>query len=266
MSHALPLIATCVLVLLNACFVAAEFAIVTVRRSRIEALVRSGHRRAKLLEHIASDLDAHISAVQLAITSIGIVIGWLAEPALGSAITEALGSIGLHNQAVAHGIAFTVAFAGITLIVVVLGELAPKFLGLRRTETVALWTAPLIYWFARLTRPALQLTNKAATGVLTILRVTAPDPTYERMDCEELRIFISDISKYGRLSVSRRRMLEKAFEFAEHTARQIMAPRDKIDYLSLERPIAENLAIVSETGHTRYPLCESGLDSIAQRR
>ena len=251
-----------ILVLVNACFVAAEFAIVTVRRSRIEALVRAGHRRAKLLERITADLDAHISAVQLAITSIGIGIGWLAEPALASLIITGLKTLGVHDTTIAHATAFTIAFAGITATVIIAGELAPKFLGLRRTESVALWTAPLVYWFARLTRPVLAVMNRAAAGILAILRVTAPDPSYERMDTDELRIFISDISKYGRLSVSRRRMLEKAFEFAEHTARQIMIPRDKIDSLSLERPIAENLAIVNETGHTRYPLCESGLDSV----
>jgi len=173
-----------------------------------------------------------------------------------------LATIGIRSAALAHGIALFVAFATITVIVIVAGELAPKFLGLRRTEAVALWTAPIVYWFARLTRPLLGLMNKAAGALLAVLRLTTPDPSYERMDSDELRIFISDISSHGRLSVSRRRMLEKAFEFAEHTARQIMIPRDKIDYLSLERPFAENLAIVSETGHTRYPLCESGLDSV----
>jgi len=133
---------------------------------------------------------------------------------------------------------------------------------LRRTEGVALATAPLVYGFARITRPLLQLMNRSAGGILSILGVTEPDPTYEKMDAEELRVFLSELSKLGRLSPSRRKLLENVFEFSQHTARQIMVPRDRIDYLSLERSFEENLAIVTTTGHTRYPLCETGLDTV----
>jgi len=104
--------------------------------------------------------------------------------------------------------------------------------------------------------------NSAARGLLRMLGVGDTDPAYDKMDADEMRIFLSELSKFGRLSVSRKRMLENVFDFAEHSARQIMVPRDRIDFLSLDRPIEENLAIVSETGHTRYPLCESGLDSV----
>jgi CBS domain containing-hemolysin-like protein len=161
-----------------------------------------------------------------------------------------------------HSIAFATAFLIIAATVIIAGELAPKFLGLRRTERVALWTAPLLYWFARATRPLLDAMNRSASGLLRLLGVTEPDPSYEKMDPDELRIVLSELSKFGRLSVSKRKMLENVFEFAEHTARQVMVPRDRIDYLSLERPLEQNLAIINETGHTRYPLCESGLDSV----
>jgi CBS domain containing-hemolysin-like protein len=226
-------------------------------------LVRAGSRRARMLEAVVDDLDAHISAIQLAITSVGIGIGWLAEPAVASVLAGFLRASGIDNAAVIGWIAFTIAFVGITITVIVAGELAPKFLGLRRTEAVALWTAPPVYWLARLTRPLLHGMNTAARALLRLCGVNDADPSYDKMDADEMRIYLSsELSKFGRLSVSRRRMLENVFEFAQHSARQIMVPRDSIDYLSLDRPIEENLAIVSETGHTRYPLCESGLDSV----
>ena len=262
MSDGLSLGIACGLVAVNACFVAAEFAIVTVRRSRIESLKRGGSRRARLLERVVNDLDAHISAVQLAITSVGIGIGWLAEPALAGILNRWLMLAGIESRALAHSIAFPVAFFVIAFTLIVAGELAPKFLGLRRTERVALWTAPLVHGFARLTRPLLDVMNTSARALLRAIGVAEPDPEYEKMDPEELRIFLTELSKLGRLSVNRRRMLENVFEFAEHTAKQIMVPRDQIDYLSLERPLEENLSIITETGHTRYPLCEAGLDTV----
>jgi len=250
------------LILVNACFVAAEFAIVTSRRSRIEAMVRGGSRRANILHRIVDELDAHISAIQLAITSVGIAIGWIGEPAIASLVAQGFAMVGLHNAAIVHTVAILIAFGIITATLVIAGELAPKFLGLRRTEGVALWTAPLVFGFARLTRPLLDLMNWAAGALLAIAGVSKPDPGAEAMDPEELRIFLSEMSVIGRLSVNKRKMLENVFEFAEHTARQVMVPRDQIDYLSLERPLQENIAVVMETGHTRYPLCESGLDSV----
>ncbi|TFH25425.1 MAG: HlyC/CorC family transporter [Myxococcales bacterium] len=143
----------------------------------------------------------------------------------------------------------------------VVGELAPKFLGLRRTEQVALFTAPLVYGFARMTRPVLITMNRAAELILRMAGVEPTETGHESMDPEELRIFLSELTTLGRLSIGRREMLENVFDFAEHTASQVMTPRDQIDFLSLERPLDENIAIVMETGHTRYPLCERGLDS-----
>jgi CBS domain containing-hemolysin-like protein len=250
------------LVAVNACFVAAEFAIVTVRRSRVEALMRAGSRRAGLLHRVVGDLDAHVSAIQLAITSVGVAIGWLGEPAIASLVAGTFTKLGVESLMFVHTLSIAIAFVAITSTLVVAGELAPKFLGLRRTELVALWTAPVVFSLARLTRPLLDVMNSAAGLMLRVVGVNKPDPQSEHMDPEELRIFLSEMSMLGRLSVNKRKMLENVFEFAEHTARQVMVPRDQIDYLSLERPMEENVSILMETGHTRYPLCEGGLDTV----
>ncbi|MEE8310802.1 MAG: hemolysin family protein [Candidatus Binatia bacterium] len=250
----------CLLIAVNAGFVAAEFAIVTIRHSRIEAMVRAGSRRATLLQRVVRDLDAHVSAIQLAITSIGVAIGWLGEPAIARLMTSLLATVGVTNVALIHTLAVTIAFLLITSSLVVVGELAPKFLGLRRTDQVALFTAPLVYGFARMTRPVLVAMNRAAELILRAVGVKRTETGPNSMDPEELRIFLSELTTLGRLSIGRREMLEKVFDFAEHTASQVMIPRDQIDFLSLERPLEENIAIVMETGHTRYPLCERGLD------
>jgi CBS domain containing-hemolysin-like protein len=128
-------------VFVNAFFVAAEFAIVTIRRARVDALVRSGSRRAKLLAAILGDLDAHISAIQLAITAVGLAIGWLGEPAIAVNLSDALKSAGVSSETAIRTVSFLVAFVFITSLVVIAGELAPKFSGVR---TNALSSAPLI--------------------------------------------------------------------------------------------------------------------------
>ena len=250
------------LVAVNACFVAAEFAIVTVRRSRVEALLRAGSRRASLLSQIVSDLDAHISAIQLAITTVGIAIGWLGEPAIAANLEALFAFAGISNELLVRGISFALAFLAITMIVVIAGELAPKFLGLRRTERVALWMAPVVYWFARGTRPLLNFMNRSAGILLRALGVTRNEDSAEDVEPEELRIFLSELARLGRLSASRLKMLENVFDFAEHTARQVMVPRDQIEYLALERPFEDNLALLQRSGHTRYPLCKADLDSV----
>ena len=262
MNGGLALVAALLLVLVNACFVAAEFAIVTIRRSKIEAMVRSGNRRARMLQEIVSNLDSHLSATQLAITSVGLAIGWLGEPAFAEVIGRALGQIGIVSPVLVHSIAFVAAFFLITSLVVVAGELAPKFLGLRRTETVALWTAPLVFGFAKLTAPVLGVLNYAASLLLRMFGVAKPDEKENELEPEELRIVLSELSTLGRISGAKRQMLENVFEFSEHTARHVMIPRDEIVYMALDRPLEENLKLVEKYAHTRYPLCESKLDSV----
>lgn len=262
MSSAVSLAVAVGLVFVNACFVAAEFAIVTVRRSRVETLARTGSRRAQTLQKILADLDAHISAGQLAITVSGLGIGWLGEPAVADLLAPAFTLAGLHSGAFLHTVSFTLAFALITATVLIVGEIAPKLLGLRRTELVALSMAVPVHGLARLTKPLLSTMNRIASGLLHAFGVGEADPEYTAMDSDEMRIFLSQSATFGRLSVTKRRMIENVIDFAEHTAKQIMIPRDQIDFLSLESSVEENLAIIGRTAHTRYPLCESGLDSV----
>ncbi len=262
MSPATALAVALALVFVNACFVAAEYAFVTVRRSRVETLVRGGSRRARVLATIIDDLDPHVSAIQLAITSAGLAIGWLGEPAVAAAIGSLFAAVGLGSPVLLHTVSFVLAFAAITAVVVVLGELTPKFLGLRRTESVAIWMAQPVRLFATVTGPVLKLLTGSASLVLRLIGVGPSSEDEAGMDSDELRIFLSQLTSRGRISRAKRKLIENIFDFSEHTARQVMVPRDQIDHLSLERPVEENLAIIKNTEHTRYPLCESGLDGV----
>ncbi len=257
----MALVVVLALVLVNACFVAAEYALVTVRRSRVETLVRGGSRRARVLAKIIDDLDPHVSAIQLAITSIGLAIGWLGEPAVAALIGSGFAAVGLGSPVLLHSVSFVLAFTAITAVVIVLGELTPKFLGLRRTESVAIWMAQPVRLFATLTSPVIKLLTGSSSLILRLIGVGQADDE-SGMDSDELRIFLSQLTSRGRISRAKRKLIENIFDFSEHTARQVMVPRDQIDYLSLDRPVEENLAIIKDTEHTRYPLCESGLDGV----
>ncbi len=257
----MALVVVLALVLVNACFVAAEYALVTVRRSRVETLVRGGSRRARVLAKIIDDLDPHVSAIQLAITSVGLAIGWLGEPAVAGLIGSGFAAVGLGSPVLLHSVSFVLAFTAITTVVIVLGELTPKFLGLRRTESVAIWMAQPVRLFATLTAPVLKLLTGSSSLILRLIGVGQADDE-SGMDSDELRIFLSQLTSRGRISRAKRKLIENIFDFSEHTARQVMVPRDQIDYLSLDRPVEENLAIIKDTEHTRYPLCESGLDGV----
>jgi CBS domain containing-hemolysin-like protein len=120
----------------------------------------------------------------------------------------------------------------------------------------------MVYGIARATRPVLNFMNASAGLLLRAFGVTKNTDTTSEVEPEELRLFLSELAKLGRLSSSHKKMLENVFEFAEHSARQVMVPRDQIEFLALERPLEENTALLQSSRHTRYPLCKTDLDSL----
>src|SRR6188474_3101412 len=142
------------LVLLNGFFVAAEFALVKVRPTQIEPLAERGDRRARAASHMIRHLEAYLSATQLGITLASLGLGWIGEPAFASLVTPILGAVGIWSQGVVHSISLTLAFASITFLHIVLGELAPKSLAIRRPEELSLIVAPPLRLFYRVFYPA----------------------------------------------------------------------------------------------------------------
>src|SRR4051794_37670944 len=168
MSSAAYLLIAFFLVLLNAFFVAAEFAIVKVRATRVQEQIREGVRGAVATQHAIDDLAATLSATQLGITLASLGLGWVGEPALAHLIAPLLGAIGVWSPALIHSIALTAAFAMITFLHVVLGELAPKALAIQRPDTVAVALAPVLLVFRRMFYPALWLLSRSSTAFLRL--------------------------------------------------------------------------------------------------
>jgi len=256
------LLLAALLVFLNAFFVAAEFAIVKVRSTRVQELVREGVRGSAAVENAIKDLDAYLSATQLGITLASLGLGWIGEPAFASLIGPLLGSFGIWSEKLIHSVSLTMAFALITFLHIVLGELAPKSLAIRRPEETSLLVAPPLRLFYRLFYPALWFLNASSGFFLHLLRITPPTETELAHSEEELRLLLAESHRTGTLSASKRKLLENVFDYTRRSAKHIMVPRADIVYLSLRRTLVENLETIRQTQHTRYPLCEDDIDHV----
>lgn len=251
------------LVLANGFFVAAEFSLVTVRRTRVEQLVRSGHRGARLVSTILQDLDSVISSTQLGITMASLALGWMAEPFLALQMEGLLsflpsGVIG----AASHTLAAAMAFAIITYLHIVLGELAPKTLALQRAEATALAVAAPMLLFARVFSPFVRLLNGSGNRILRVLGVHGPSTEYMIHSEEELRMILNQSQESGVLEEQETEIIQRVFDFTDIRARHVMVPRMEMVCLPLAANLDEVLEIVLQQGHTRYPVFNSGLDDI----
>ncbi|HEV7242854.1 MAG TPA: hemolysin family protein [Thermoanaerobaculia bacterium] len=248
-------------VLANGFFVAAEFAIVKVRSTQIVELAEQGSARAKMARKLIRHLDAYLSATQLGITLSSLALGWIGEPAFHHLIQPLFTYFQISDKA-ATTISATVAFAIISVLHIVLGELAPKSIAIQKPVATTLWTAHLLHAFYVVTFPAIWLLNGTSRA---LLRVVGIEPAGEHAEVahssEELRLILASSEKAGILSEENREIIEGVFQFSKRTARQIMVPRTDVVILSTTKTIEENLETIRITRHTRYPLCEGSLDN-----
>jgi CBS domain containing-hemolysin-like protein len=247
-----------ILVLLNGFFVAAEFALVKVRPTQIEPHVQEGQRRARLARHMIGHLDAYLSATQLGITLASLALGWVGEPAFAWIVTPLVRPF-TADPDIVHSASLTLSFMVITMLHIVLGELAPKSLAIRKSEGTVLWVALPLYVFYKLTYPAIWLLNHTANALLKLIGVAPVGEGETGHDEDELRLLLAS-SHGSHVSKHKRELLDNIFELSHRMARQIMVPRQDVVYLSTTRPLAENLRIARRSGHTRFPLCEGDLD------
>ncbi|MBI3771002.1 MAG: HlyC/CorC family transporter [Deltaproteobacteria bacterium] len=262
MNPELHLIIAICLVFLNACFVAAEFAIVKVRATRIQERLQDGVRGAAATQNILSNLDAYLSATQLGITLASLGLGWVGEPAFANLIGPVLAAVGIWSPTVVHSISLTLAFAAITFLHIVLGELAPKYLAIQRPEAVALAVAVPLLAFRRMLYPALWLLNSSSNATLRVLGINRAANSELVHSEEELRLLLAESHRTGALSASKRKLLENVFDYTHRSAKHIMVPRAEIVYLTLRKSLAENLDVIRNNQHTRYPLCETDIDHV----
>jgi CBS domain containing-hemolysin-like protein len=262
MSVGTALILAILSVLFNAFFVATEFAIVKARASRVQELLREGARGAAAAEEVLRNLDSYLSATQLGITLASLALGWVGEPAFAGILWPIFDSVGIWSPAVVHSISLVLAFAVITFLHIVLGELTPKFFAIQRPEEVALVAAAPLRAFRRLCSPALWLLNRSASAIMRLLGIRRATDSELVHSEEELRILLTESHRTGALSASKRKLLENVFDYTHRSAKHIMVPRAEIIYLTLRKTFAENLEVIRNNQHTRYPLCETDIDHV----
>lgn len=249
------------LVLLNGFFVATEFALVKVRSTRLQALAESGNSNAALAHHMTQQLDAYLSACQLGITLASLALGWIGEPAFAGLLEPGLASLGTWAEPMAHAISVAVAFLVITVLHIVAGELAPKSLAIWKPEATSLAIARPMEFFYKLFYPFIVLLNGAARALLAPFGI-APVSGEGGHTEEEARMILAESLAGGRDSDTRRRLVERAFEFTQKRARQFMVPRADIVYLDVTTPFEENMETARRMGFTRYPLVRGNLDEV----
>ncbi|HIJ96396.1 MAG TPA: HlyC/CorC family transporter [Desulfuromonadales bacterium] len=249
------------LVAANGFFVAAEFALVSVRYSRIAALAETGDRRSIVLLELLDNLNSYISATQLGITMASLALGWVGEPALSRLLEIPLRD--RVSAAVLHTFAFTMAFTIITFLHIVLGELAPKTLALERTERIALAVAWPMRLFHKLFMWPIVLLDYAGRGVVRMLGLRTSDNHSSVYTIDELRQIIDVSRTSGTLEADEQRLLHRVFEFSDSEVQDVMIPRNAIAALPVTATLGETRQAFTTLGYTRIPVYRDQLDNIA---
>lgn len=248
------------LVFLNGFFVAAEFAIVKVRGTRIAQLRTEGNKRAKTAEKVITHLDAYLSATQLGITLASLGLGWIGEPAIARLLEPLFAD--LLPPLLLHTISFAIAFSIITFLHIVIGELAPKSLAIRRAEMTTLWTARPLALFYKIFYPVIYVLNGTANRLLKWVGI---EPTTESQHAhteEEIRMLMAQSHKSGIIDKAELTLFDNVFEFTDRIAREIMVPRIDIYCLYTTDSFEENYRTILSEMHSRYPLCGEDKDDV----
>ncbi|WP_223592990.1 hemolysin family protein [Neobacillus bataviensis] len=250
-----------ILITLTAFFVASEFAIVRVRTTRIDQLVSEGNNKAEAAKKVISNLDGYLSATQVGITIISLILGWLGEPTIRNILQPVFNFIQI-PPAIEHIISVIISFIAITFIHVVIGELSPKTFAIQKAEEIILLFAGPLILFYKIMYPFIWALNRSArfvTGLFGILPASEHDISLSE---EELRMILSQSYESGEINQSEYKYMNRIFEFDDRIAKEIMVPRTEVISLSKTATMEEILEIVKEEKYTRYPLIEGDKDNI----
>ena len=261
--QSLGLLAVLLLVALNGFFVAGEFALVKVRKTRIEQLVEEGKRAAKTVQNEINHLDNYIAATQLGITLASLALGWIGEPALAHLVEPLFeGIAGPAAIEISHTVAFVFSFALITIFHIVLGELVPKSIALQRAEGTALFVARPLYLFAQVFKPFIKLMNSIGNAVVRLLGMNATSEHASVHSVAELEMLVTESREAGVLDNQEEVMLRRVFDFGEKDANQVMRPRTQVYAIPLDKDLDEVLDIVTREQYTRFPVYEGTIDNV----
>ncbi|MCW1359762.1 hemolysin family protein [Campylobacter sp. US33a] len=249
------------LVLLNGFFVLSEFSIVKVRRSKLEELVKEKKRNAKKALEVSSKLDTYLSACQLGITLSSLALGWIGEPAIAKVLEHLFSGMNLPNTLI-HTVAFVIAFTIITLLHVVLGELVPKSIAIAIADKAVLWIARPLHWFWLLFLPFIKTFDFLAAISLKIIGIKPAKESELTHSEEEIKIIASESQKGGVLDEFETEIIRNAVDFSDTVAKEVMTPRKDMICLNKQKSYEENMKIVCEYKHTRFPYIDASKDNI----
>ena len=250
------------LVAANGFFVASEFALVGVRRTRIDELVAQGDGTAKLLQRAVVGLDDSLAATQLGVTVSSLALGWIGEAALADLLEPALGMLGRAAQASAHGIATAGAFAVITVFHIVLGELVPKSVALQRPEPTALWVVRPLGWFLTVFRPGIALLNGLGGLAMRLLGLEHPGEENRLHSTEELKLLVAASRSAGLVDQAQQDVVERAFAMGNRRVRSIMTPRHDVDWVDANGSTVDILRGVRHGRHEQIVVAKGALDDV----
>lgn len=255
----LLILAALALIGLNALWVAAEFAIVRVRRTRLEELAGQGVEAAKSALVVVDGIVDYLALTQIGITIASLAVGWLAEAAVVPLLHLAYPGADQVSGA-SHALAVATAFLVVTVLHVILGEQVPKLLAVRSAERYLLVLAPPLRMVHFILRPILRMFERASAWILR--RMGHGIASYSPITEDEFKLILADSHKGGIVTDGEAAIIVRAFEFADKQAEEIMIPAAKVSYISLERTLEQNLGAAREHMHARLPVCRSGLDSL----
>ncbi|MBT2619241.1 MULTISPECIES: hemolysin family protein [Chryseobacterium] len=250
------------LVLLNGFFVAAEFSIVKVRYSQIQIKAAEGDSMAKQAEHIIKHLDEYLSATQLGITLASLALGWVGESALHHVIENLFISINFElSPASVTSISLIISFVIITIMHIVFGELIPKSIAIRKSEATTMATAVPLRVFYTIFKPFIWLMNSMSNGVLRLMKIH-PASEQEIHSTEELQLLVKQSADSGEIEEENYEIIKNAFDFTDHSAKQIMVPRQNITSIDFEEDISDIINKIMDSGYSRIPVYIDSIDNV----
>ncbi|WP_175640311.1 hemolysin family protein [Metabacillus schmidteae] len=250
-----------ILIALTGFFVATEFAIVKVRMSKIDQLISEGKKGAVAAKRVVSHLDEYLSACQLGITVTALGLGWLGEPTVEKLLHPLFAYFNF-NESVTHILSFGIAFALVTFLHVVVGELAPKTVAIQKAEFITLLFAPPIIWFYKIMYPFIWFLNGSARVLVGMFGLKPASEHELAHSEEELRILLSESYKSGEINKNELKYVNNIFEFDERIAKEIMVPRTEIVTISIDSSYDEIIELIKNERYTRYPVVDGDKDHI----
>lgn len=261
-SDVVKLLLAIFLVLLNGFFVAAEFSIVKVRYSQIQLKAAEGNTLAKQAEHIIKHLDSYLSATQLGITLASLALGWVGESAMHHVVEKIFNSLSLNlAESTITTVSLVISFALITVMHIVFGELIPKSIAIRKAEPTTMFISYPLRWFTTVFKPFIWLMNSMSNGFLRLINIP-PASEGDIHSTEELQLLVKQSADSGEIEEENYEIIKNAFDFTDHSAKQIMVPRQNILSIDIEDDKNDILKQILESGYSRIPVYEGSIDNI----